>query len=629
MALNLSGLFHTNVSDMHRGQEISQSHVSKDMSSAQKEVQLQELTPGRAFRGEVVGKNGQEIQIRIAKDMIINAKMEQNVTASEGQSVTFEVRSNSSGVISLRPLFQNLSQENNALKALTQAGIESDAKSMQMIFSMMQEGMSISKDSVLSMYKQVMAMPEADVNSLVQMERLQIPITPENIQQFEAYKNYEHQLVSSFQQVADEIPQAVSELFASGELQDGNALIGKLLTIFQEGSNAGADLNESALLFSGEPVGIGNGEVGQAIAGEAVAGEAQTAIADEILVQQDTMVGDTAEQVKEAIGDTAEQIKEAAGDIAKQTNPMAEDASIQPQGMSDGEPQQPESINQTLAGGQQLPEDTLKNEKASTERETMAALVKDAGGTAQQAAQIQEGLIGKEDIYQLVKELSQKAHTPEKQVAVKELFLSEGFQKIFKDKVSGQWMLDAPANVEKEEVSKLYERMNEQTRELTKAISEAIKGDSPLMRSVQNIRENVEFMNQLNQMYTYVQLPLKFNSSSAHGDLYVYTNKKNLAKKDGNVSAFLHLDMEHLGTVDVYVAMEQGKINTNFYLEDEDSLLLLEKNMDILTKRLTEKGYRAQATLTLKDGPGNVMEEIIKTDKNISIISEQSFDVRA
>ncbi len=190
-------------------------------------------------------------------------------------------------------------------------------------------------------------------------------------------------------------------------------------------------------------------------------------------------------------------------------------------------------------------------------------------------------------------------------------------------------MLTTPGSVEKESVSRLYERLNEQTRQLTQALSESVKADSPLYKSVETIRENVDFMNQLNQTYTYVQLPLKFRGENAHGELYVYTNKKSLAKREGTVSAFLHLDMEHLGMVDVYVAMEQGRINTNFYLEDEASLILLEKNMDMLTKRLTEKGYQANAKLMLREESGGVMEEILKTDKNVSMIGSQSFDVRA
>ena len=51
--------------------------------------------------------------------------------------------------------------------------------------------------------------------------------------------------------------------------------------------------------------------------------------------------------------------------------------------------------------------------------------------------------------------------------------------------------------------------------------------------------------------------------------------------------------------------------------------------MDTLTRRLTEKGYRTDVKLTLKEVGGNVMEEILRADKNISMISELSFDVRA
>ena len=40
--------------------------------------------------------------------------------------------------------------------------------------------------------------------------------------------------------------------------------------------------------------------------------------------------------------------------------------------------------------------------------------------------------------------------------------------------------------------------------------------------------------------------------------------------KDGNVSALLHLDMENLGPMDVYVAMQNNRVNTHFYMQDDD-----------------------------------------------------------
>ena len=599
MALKFSGLFHTNVSDTRVDSSPPRAETGASGGREQAAVQTGRLEPGQTVNGEIVGRSGDEIQIRIAKDVVLNARMEQAIQASVGQQVTFEVRSQSSGVFNLRPLFQNMSQESTALQALTQAGIEVNGKSMQMVFAMMSEGMSIGKESVQDMYQQVLDLPEADVTSIVQLNRLGIPVTFENLQQFAAYKNYEHQLLSSFSQVADGIPQAVTDIFATGLPEEGNAFISRLLTIFA-------------------------GEGGEALAGEPEAVENNTAVLEDIVITQEgSEENEAASNVLNQMGEDHAVDAETVPAGQKMVFLAEEQTGKEPVGSSTD---QVVSGDVTEAGSLAEAEE---NAIPGEDRAKLAALVKNAGGSQETVRQLQQGQLGKDELYKIVSELSRHAQTPESQEAVKDLFVSKAFQKVFQEKIANQWTLTTPESVEKKEVAKLYERLNEQTRQLTQALSDAVKADSPLFKSVQNIRENVDFMNQMNQMYAYVQLPLKWKGENAHGDLYVYTNKKNLAGKDGNVSAFLHLDMQHLGMVDVYVAMERGKISTNFYLVDEKALELLEKNMDMLTKRLTEKGYQAQAKVMLKEEADNVMEEIIKTDRNISIVSELSFDVRA
>lgn len=591
MAFSLSGLFHSSTSDTKM---VSSAGRGAEQTSAGREradVQARSLPPGKTVSGEVIAREGDEIQIRVSRDTVISARMEKDIPTSMGQRITFQVQSNASGVIALRPLFQNMAQENTALRALTQAGIEINGKSMQMVFSMMQEGMSINKNSLQEMYRQVAGAADADIPAIVQMNRLQIPVTPENLQQFTAYKNYEHQLLASFAEVAQEIPGAAADVFASGGLQEGVAFIDKLLTIFGSGENA-----------------------------ETAAGTTAQAPEDGMPATGDTAAG--------TAGQTGEAGKETAGKTLIMDAALQGDSGIAGDGRDVTLPGAVTADGKTAAGeaGQTQPgEDAIP----VSDREHLAQLVKQAGGSPETAAQIINGEMGKDALYRAVQELVRQADSPARQTAVRELFLSKGFQKVLSGKIENQWTLTGPADVGKKEVEKLYERLNEQTRALTRALSDSLKADSPLFKSVRNIRENVDFMNQLNQMYSYVQLPMKWRGENAHGDLYVYTNKKNLAKKDGNVSAFLHLDMEHLGMVDVYVAMERGRISTNFYLADEKSLDLLEQNIDTLTKRLTEKGYQADAKLMLKEETGNVMEEIIRADKNISVISQLSFDVRA
>lgn len=615
MGLNLSGLFYNSNISSQQAEYVAS--AEKPEESVRVSVSAQELLPGQTIRGEIIGRNGSEVEIRMAGDAVIHARMEQELQLLSGGNVTFEVRSNTSGVISLRPLFQNMAQESTAWKALSAAGIEAGEKSFQMVSAMMEEGMSIDRDSLQGMYRQIMSLPEADIQSVVQMNRMQIPLTPENLQQFQAYKNYEHQLLSSFSQVAEEIPQAVEELYASGNTEEGNALIGKLLTIFDMPSGQ-ENMTEMSEIVPETLENVQAQNVGESGQSAAAAENMHAAIAAES--GEVTDISENGSRPEENGVQATVNGPQAAenGPQLTQESGVSENTAVEETGIEGNKAAAGETA--VFRNSEPIPKE---------DRMQLAELVRNAGGSAESSQQILLGQMDSGELYQLVKELSRRAEGTQEQTAVKKLFSSDGFQKIFQNKIASQWTLMAPEEVEKKEVARLYERLNAQTRQLTQALSEAVKTDSPLFKTVQNIRENVDFMNQLNQMYAYVQLPLKFGSGKAHGDLYVYTNKKNFAGKDGSVSAFLHLDMEHLGMVDVYVTLERGRINTDFCLEDEQSLLLLEKNIDLLTKRLQEKGYQANTKLSLKEEAGNVMEEMIRTDKNISVISERSFDVRA
>ena len=178
-------------------------------------------------------------------------------------------------------------------------------------------------------------------------------------------------------------------------------------------------------------------------------------------------------------------------------------------------------------------------------------------------------------------------------------------------------------------MERLYERMNTQLRQLSRALSEAGAEGTPLAKTVSNLSGNLEFMHQLNQMFTYIQLPLKMQNQNANGELFVYTNKKSLAKKDGAVSALLHLDMENLGSVDVHVTLREEKVSTKFYLKDDAALDLVEAHIDMLNERLQKRGYLFQAEFLQSPDEKNVVTEILSKDSGVKVLSGRSFDARA
>ena len=77
------------------------------------------------------------------------------------------------------------------------------------------------------------------------------------------------------------------------------------------------------------------------------------------------------------------------------------------------------------------------------------------------------------------------------------------------------------------------------------------------------------------------------------------------------------------------MTLNNQKVSTKFYLKDDSVLDFIAQNIDKLNKRLESRGYSATAEFINKEEDTNVMEEILKQDKNISMLSGYSFDARA
>jgi len=119
----------------------------------------------------------------------------------------------------------------------------------------------------------------------------------------------------------------------------------------------------------------------------------------------------------------------------------------------------------------------------------------------------------------------------------------------------------------------------------------------------------------------------------AHGDLYVYSNGKKKFEPGETVSAILHLDMDNLGPLDVYVKMKENNVKTNFYVADESVLDLIEEHIDMLNERLEKRGYSMQVRTMLhtdidSDSEDMPVDEMFSV-KKVSMLSVTSFDARA
>jgi len=145
------------------------------------------------------------------------------------------------------------------------------------------------------------------------------------------------------------------------------------------------------------------------------------------------------------------------------------------------------------------------------------------------------------------------------------------------------------------------------------------------------MRQNLSFMEAVNTVFPYIQLPLKFRETPAHGELYVYEKKKALKPSD-TLSALLHLELEALGTMDIHVTLAGSHVTTRFSLTDSDSGDFIRTELPKLTKALAAKGYTLQSEVSVREQPEEnaptLLEQFLE-EHAPGGLNRYTFDIRA
>lgn len=191
-----------------------------------------------------------------------------------------------------------------------------------------------------------------------------------------------------------------------------------------------------------------------------------------------------------------------------------------------------------------------------------------------------------------------------------------------------QEMYIKPEDVSHENIQKFFSKLLKDN----KALADKLAGKpfvAEFLQNNQNISNNIEFMNNINHFMNFVQIPLKMAGQNAHGDLYVYKNGKSGSNDKDELKAFLHLDMEHLGVLDILVKLKSNNVSTNFKVETEEILDYIEAHMDELNAALNQLGYNVSSKVDLNTTPYTFKNEVIEKEFPPMDIKRFAFDVRA
>ncbi len=506
---SLTGQMKADTSEMNTS-SASDSTTSKLSEAQVRQIlrQINQLVPGQTLQGQLVEKDGSQLKLMLSESVLLNTSLDQDLELQTGQTITFEVKGKHNGQLTISPLFLNTKQGENAVKALQQAFIPVSDSAVSTVEKMMNEGLPIQKEALAKFFYELSMHSESDMNDLISLHKMNIPVTDESIMQMHSFQNLEDTQLIQTNDMTNQIEELLSVILKNEGPQKTEQLFMKILSAFSTDTQKGilSTMNE-----------------------ESVTGQT------------------TAESNLFTEGDSALQTTNI--DRAKQSLTQLQDA-----------------FSQLLKGG---------GEQENT------------------------GKIFHERLLNFIDNNL--------------LWNQEDFQ-------------------QKDIATHYYKKVSDTLNQLEDVLNEAKEGSVPLLKTVSQAKSNINFVNQVNELYQYIQMPLKLNGKQSNTSLYVYQRaKKNKQdQSDEPLTAYLHLSMEHLGKLDIYLSLKgQEQLTTKFCVEKEEIIDFLEEHIDQLDKHLKDKGFKTTIQITQSESNTETLETLLDSKNEVKFIAKQSFDARA
>lgn len=550
---------------------------------------MSELSKGNVFEGTVNSVKGDKVYLGLSNGTQITARMSGKVSIQTGQSMFFQVKSNDGATIEIRPFMVDGNGANyTLLEALKAAGLQSDAKNIEMVNHMMQEQMSIDRNSLVEMARLLQNNPDVKASTIVDLVKLGLPVDAEMASQYENYMMDKQAITDSMNEFMNAVSNALSD--ADMSATDLSNMGSDILSIITE--------NLSSAM---EPVDVPE-----------YAAEINFVVDDGVQNQdlQDT----------EKLQDF--QNLQDKKNIQAQNEQNAQN----PEQLQEAEGLQNSGNAQTTVYKNSLA--TLMDENSLNSLNDMVKKLLPENRQDSFKPFTMNGL-SSETLNEIGKLLAQNPDGSKDNIL--KLFSSRVFGSLIKDAMEQQWSM-SPKDVAKDynKIDRIYERINSQLDRIEQAIKQAGGQSGQVSSLASEIKGNVNFMNQVNNLYTYVQIPLKMSGQNTSGQLCVYTNKKNLQDPDKELSAFLHLDMDNMGSTDISIKLLHKNVDTKFYFDNDAAYELVRQFLPQLDARLREKGYNCRLEAVNEKLEVNFVNDFLKKDMpTAGQLHRYSFDMRA
>lgn len=601
---------------------------------------LSELKPGQVFSGNVVSASGDKVTLSLDGGQQIFARLTEGIKLSQGESFLFEVKENSGGQIQISPMPLETGNNMALLDALFSANLPRSKQNVEMVRDMMQEQMNVNSKALNDMARLIKQFPETEPSTVVMMKKYDIPVTKEMIAQFENYKANEGAIMNAVDEMVDSMSSSFAkEGITAKDIADFQNTLVKTLQLSGEGEEAAGEGVKGA---------AGEADVSGKVVTEGSSAEGEAKVASEKLkAANEAEIAEPGKQSAEVTGDKASADSQAVnngssktetGDKTNNVSDAISKALSKIQAADTTKTVDTEQSERAAADEQNAP-GTLKTILGKENLKELNNLIKDYPSLKEKAPELfnENGNLKPEakvcDVLNKLTEAFKDNPNMGKEKLL-DMISSDPYKKMMHNLMEDSWTISPKELTKENKVQNLYEKLEIHMKQLEETAKQLTNDPNNAFSKVaEGVRDNIDFMNHVNQNFTYVQIPLKFSNQSATGDLYVIKNKKTPHDPDEMLTAFLHFDLDHLGSTDISVKLLRNNVDTRFYMSDDKSFKLLQDNIGELEERLKNKGYNVTLSVSNDEKGLNLIDDVMKKAEKPAAASTPkqrfSFDARA
>lgn len=525
---------------------------------------------GEVLLGEVVDLNQSGIKIKLADGQMIDAKLTDAFEFYIGQQVSFLIKESNLEQLLLKPIQgEGDASEMKLQQVLAEAGFVDSEENVSVVKKMLELKMPIDRNTLQKVINLAKQFGYNHIDKILFLVKNNLPANQTNIQQLSKMIDGEHPMLQNLASISQDVASILKDdagIAIPLELVKGNIEASKAIL-----------------------------QIINALQNESAGQELNVSPNENAIQNMNTVMNKIQSDMSKVLPDMNK--------VQQDINQL-----------------QPETVLTINS------EEQAKNLKLTDllSQDTLSRIEKELNFKLAEPKQLNLQSISLDELLKSLRDYDLEMDGKTK--VLSNLAKDLSYEIIKKEMLMGKEQLSGP-----EKLSEYYDQLHEKISNVLELLAQSQDSKmSSVTKEANQLKDSLQFLNDLNQKFNFIQLPMMLGDKLLNSELYIFNEKHQLKNKKGPLTALVRLDLLNLGHLDIHITKTEQNVSIQFFTESTEKIKQVEGHVHKLYNQLNKLGFKVLGiTIGKKEKDFNILDDFLQQEKASQPIKRFTFDMRA